>query len=49
MTVADMGKPGRKLWLHPGSGLIAMCGAAEPELRETEHRQGTMVRLTITA
>ena len=47
MTVTEMRKPGRKLWIHSGSGLLTMYGAARPELRETEHRQGTMVRLTI--
>ena len=47
MTVTEMRKPGRKLWIHSGSGLLTMYGAAGPELRETEHRQGVMVRLTI--
>ena len=47
MTVTEMRKGGRKLWIHSGSGLLTMYGAAGPELRETEHRQGTMVRLTI--
>ena len=49
MTVTDMWKPGRKLLIHSGSGLLVMYGDAEPELREAEHRQGTMVRLTIPA
>ena len=49
MTVTEMRKPGRKLWIQSGSGLLTMYGAAEPELREVEHRQGTMVRLTIPA
>ena len=49
MTLVEMQKPGRKLWLHSGSGLLTMYGDAEPELRETEHRQGTLVRLTIPA
>ena len=49
MTVTEMRKPGRKLWIHSGSGLLTMYGAAGPELRETEHRQGAMVRLTIPA
>ena len=49
MTVTEMRKPGRKLWIQSGSGLLTMYGAAEPELREIEHRQGTMVRLTIPA
>ena len=49
MTVTEMRKPGRKLWIHSGSGLLTMYGAAGPELRETEHRQGVMVRLTIPA
>ena len=49
MTVTEMRKPGRKLWIHSGSGLMVMYGDAEPELRETERRQGTMVRLTIPA
>ncbi len=47
MTVTEMRKPGRKLWLHSGSGLLTMYGEAEPEFRETEHRQGVMVRLTV--
>ena len=49
MTLTEMRKPGRKLWIQSGSGLFTMYGTAEPELRETEHRQGTMVRLTIPA
>ena len=49
MTVTEMRKPGRKLWIQSGSGLLTMYGVAEPELREIEHRQGTMVRLTIPA
>ncbi len=47
MTLTEMRKPGRKLWIQSGSGLLTMYGTAEPQLRETEHRQGTMVRLTI--
>ena len=47
MTVTEMKKPGRKLWIHSGAGLLTMYGAAEPELREIEHRQGAIVRLTI--
>ena len=35
--------------IHSGSGLLVMYGAAEPELRGTEHRQGTIVRLTMPA
>ena len=49
MNVTEMRKPGRKLWLHSGTGLLTMYGAATPEMRETEPRQGTMVRLTIPA
>ena len=49
MTVTGMRKPGRKLWVQSCSGLFTMYGAAGPELRETEHRQGAMVRLTIPA
>ena len=49
MTVTEMRKPGRKLWIQSGSGLLTMYGGAEPELREIEHRQGTVVRLTIPA
>ena len=49
MTVTEMRKPGRKLWIQSGSGLLTMYGVAEPELREIEHRQGAMVRLTIPA
>ena len=47
MTVTEMRRPGRKLRLHSGQGLLTMYGAAEPALRETEHRQGVMVGLTI--
>ena len=47
MTLTEMRKPGRKLWIQSGPGLLTMYGTAEPQLRETEHRQGTMVRLTI--
>ena len=47
MTATEMRKPGRKLWLHSGTGLLVMYGDAEPETREIEHRQGVMVRLTI--
>lgn len=49
MTVTEMRKPGRKLWIQSGAGLLTMYGAVGPELREVEHRQGTMVRLTIPA
>ena len=47
MTATAMRKRGRKLWIHSGTGLLVMYGDAEPGLRETEHRQGTMVRLTV--
>ena len=49
MTVTEMRKPGRKLWLHSGTGLMTMYGANGPETREIEHRQGVLVRLTIPA
>ena len=49
MTVTEMRKPGRKLLLHSGQGLLTMYGDNEPELREVEHRQGVVVRLTIPA
>ena len=49
MTVTEMRKPGRKLWIQSGSGLLTMYVSAEPELREIEPRQGAMVRLTIPA
>ena len=49
MTVTEMRKPGRKLWVHSGSGLLTMYGDAEPELRGIEHRQGVLIRLTIPA
>ena len=49
MTITGIRKPGRKLWIHSGAGLLTMHGAAEPELRETQRRQGTMARLTIPA
>ena len=49
MTTTEMRKPGRKLFIHSGTGLLVMYGDAEPDLRETEHRPGTMIRLTIPA
>lgn len=48
-TVSEMSRPGRKLQLHSGSGLLSMYGANEPELREISHRQGTVVRLAVPA
>ncbi len=48
-TVNEMKKPGRKVLLHSGAGLLTMYGTAEPELREVEYRQGTVARLTIPA
>ena len=47
ITVADMRRPGRKLQVHSGTGLLTMYGAAEPEITETAFRQGTMVRANI--
>ena len=47
MTVTEMRKQGRKLWLHSGTGILTMYGDGEPELREIEHRQGVLVRLTM--
>ena len=49
MTATQMRKPGRKLLIHSGNGLLVMYGDAAPEITETERRQGTMVRLTIPA
>ena len=47
MTVTEMRKPGRKVWIHSGSGLLTAYGDADPEVRETTFRQGVTVRLTI--
>ena len=47
MTVTEMRKPGRKLWIHSGTGLLTMYGDQEPKFREIEHRRGVMVRLTV--
>ena len=49
MVVTEMGKSGRKLLIHSSSGLLIMCGTAEPELRDIENRRGTLVRITIPA
>ena len=49
MTVTEMRKPGRTLWLHSGTGFLTMYGANGPETREIEHRQGVLARLTIPA
>ena len=48
-TLSEMRKPGRKMWIQSGSGLLTMYAEAEPELRKTQHRQGTMVRRTRVA
>ena len=34
MTFTEMRKPGRKLWIQSGSGLLTMYAEAEPELRK---------------
>ena len=47
ISVAEMRRPGRKLQIHSGTGLLTMYGAAEPRLTEAELRQGTTVRATI--
>ena len=47
ITVAEMRRPGRKLQIHSGAGLLTMYGTAEPEITETELRQGTMIRANI--
>ena len=53
MTVTEMRKPGRKLLIHSGTGLLVMYGDAALQLRAMEHqqgtRQGTIIRLTIPA
>lgn len=46
-TAAEMRRPGRKLLIHSGTGLLTMYGTAEPEITETTFRQGTLVRATI--
>ena len=47
ITVAEMRRPGRKLQIHSGTGLLTMYGTAEPEIAETALRPGTMVRVNI--
>ena len=47
ITVAEMRRPGRKLQIHSGTGLLTSYGTAEPEIAETSFRQGTMVRVSI--
>ena len=47
ITVTEMRRPGRKLQIHSGAGLLTMYGAAEPQMTETECRPGTTVRATI--
>ena len=42
-TVTEMKKPGRRLSVHSGSGLLIMRGVSETEIRETGERQGTLV------
>ena len=47
ITVVEMRRPGRKLQIHSGAGLLTMYGIAEPEITETAIRPGTMVRANI--
>ena len=47
ITVAEMRRPGRKLQIHSGAGLLTMYGAAEPQVTAAELRQGTLVRANI--
>lgn len=47
MTTTEMRKPARKMLIHSGTGLLTMYGDEEPSLRETDCRQGTLIRLTI--
>ena len=47
ITVTEMRRPGRKLQIHSGTGLLTMYGAAEPQLTEAELRMGTIVRVAI--
>ncbi len=47
MIVTEMRKPGRKLWIHSGTGILTMYGDQEPGFREIERRRGVMVRLTV--
>ena len=47
ITTAEMRKAGRRMQLHSGAALLVMYGQNEPETRESEYRQGTLVRLTI--
>ena len=49
MTLTEMRKPGRKMWLHSGSALLSTYGDSDPEYRRIEHRQGVLARLTIPA
>ena len=49
MTLTEMQKPGRKLWIHSDTGLLTMYGTREAEFGVTGSRQGTMVRFTIPA
>ena len=49
MTVPQMRRPGRKIMMHWGAGLLVMRRDGEPELRETYPRHGVLVRLTIPA
>ena len=47
MTATAMRFPGRQLLIHSGSGLLVMYGDTEPEVRQVEHRQGVVIRLTV--
>ena len=49
MTLTEMRKTGRKMFIHSGSGLLTVYGTAETELRWTAHRQRTVARVTIPA
>ena len=49
MTLTEMQKPGRRLWIKSCSGLLTLYGNAQPETRETIHNPGTTIRLLIPA
>ena len=46
-TATEMRRPGRKLLIHSGTGLLTMYGTAEPEVTSASFRQGALIRVTI--
>ncbi len=47
MIVTEIRRPGRMVMIHSGTGLLMRYGVNNPEVREIERLEGTLVRLTV--